>query len=123
SSNSIYGTLLSQFHTPSGIAYDSAQDYLYVADRDNNAIRLIDLSANPSDTITFAPYPPGGILTNLISQPVGVAVDALGDVFVLNRGNGTNGTVMEMNFVGMIATNMTKLTNASGIALDTLGNI
>ena len=126
SSNSVYGTLYSQFHTPSGLAYDSSQDYLYVADRDNNAIRLIDLSdpANPSETYTFAPYPPCNIPTNLISQPVGVAVDALSDVFVLNRGKGTNGTVLEFDYYGnVIATNMTRLTNASGIALDTHGDI
>jgi len=126
SSNSVYGTLYSQFHTPSGLAYDNFQDYLYVADRDNNAVRLIDLSdpANPSETYTFAPYPPF-IPANLISQPVGVAVDnASGNVFVLNRGNGANGTVVEFDYLGyLIATNTTKLTNASGIALDTSGNI
>ncbi len=122
-SNSVNGTAASQFHTPSGLAFDSAQNYLYVADRDNNAVRLIDLSANPSETYTFAPYPPD-IPTNLISQPVGVAVDALSDVFILNRGNGTNGTVVEFDWLGdLIATNMTGLTNASGIALDTLGDI
>ena len=93
--------LHSQFHTPSGLAFDSAQNYLYVADRDNNAVRLIDLSANPSETYTFAPYPPD-IPTNLISQPVGVAVDALSDVFVLNRGNGTNGTVVEFDLARSI---------------------
>jgi hypothetical protein len=123
SSNSVYGTLYSQFHTPSGIAYDSFQGYLYVADRDNNAIRLIDHSANPSEIFTFAPDPPY-VPANLISQPVGVAVDAMSDVFVLNRGNGANGTVVEFDYLGnLIATNMTKLTNASGIALDTVGDI
>jgi DNA-binding beta-propeller fold protein YncE len=123
SSNSVYGTLYSQFHTPSGIAYDSFQGFLYVADRDNNAIRLIDRSINPSEIFTFAPDPPY-VPTNLISQPVGVAVDALSDVFVLNRGNGVNGTVVEFDYLGnLIATNMTRLTNASGIALDTIGDI
>jgi hypothetical protein len=123
SSNSVYGTLYSQFHTPSGLAYDSFQGYLYVADRDNNAIRLIDPSPNPSEIFTFAPDPPY-VPANLISQPVGVAVDALSDVFVLNRGNGANGTVVEFDYLGnLIATNMSKLTNASGIALDTIGDI
>jgi hypothetical protein len=119
-SNSVYGVLESQFHTPSGIAYDRAQGFLYVADRDNNAIRLID---SYDEIFTFAPDPPF-VPTNVISQPVGVAVDALSHVFVLNRGNGTNGTVMEFDWLGnLIATNMTRLTNASSIALDTLGNI
>ncbi len=123
SSNSINGTLNSQFHTPSGVAFDDSVDYLYVADRDNNAIRLVDLSTSPGKTYTFAPYPPY-VPTNLISQPVGVAVDALGDVFVLNRGKGTNGTVVEFDYFGdLLATNMIRLTNACGIALDTSNNI
>lgn len=125
SSNSVYGTLYSQFHTPSGLAIDNSLKYLYVADRDNNAIRLIDLSdpANPSETYAFVPYPPY-VPTNLISQPVGVAVDALGNVYVLNRGKGTNGTVVEFDSFGdLIATNTTRLTNASAIALDPAGNI
>ena len=59
SSNNVYGTLYSQFHTPSGIAYDSSYDYLYVADRDNNAIRQISSpSGSSSQATTFAPYPP-----------------------------------------------------------------
>ena len=121
SSNSVYGTLYSQFHTPSGLAFDDSQNILYVADRDNNAVRYLDLTYGY--TYAFAPYPPY-IPTNLISRPVGVAVDALSDVFVLNRGNGANGTVVEFDWLGdIIATNMTRLTNASGIALDTLGNI
>ena len=119
-SNSVWGALESQFHTPLGIAFDGAQNYLYVADRDNNAIRLID---SYGEIATFAPYPPY-VPTNVISQPVGVAVDALSDVFVLNCGNGANGNVVEFDWLGdLIATNMTGLTNASGIALDALGDI
>jgi hypothetical protein len=87
---------------------------LYVADRDNNAIRWLDLDL--TNTFTFA--------TNSINKPVGVAVDGLDDVFVLNRGNGTNGTVLEFDLYGdLIATNATKLTNAAGIALDPIGDI
>ena len=119
SSNSIYGTLYSQFHTPSGIALDSSLNYLYVADRDNNAVRYLDLTYG--DTSTLAPDLPY-IPTNLISQPVGVAVDDADNVFVLNRGNGNNGTVVEINYFSeLYVTNMTGLTNANGIALDNSG--
>jgi len=103
-----------QFHTPIGLAMDNTGNYLYVADRDNNAIRELDLGLG--DTSMFA--------TNSINHPVGVTVDSLDDVFVLNRGNGSNGMVLELDWYGdLIATNATSLTNAAGIALDFLGDI
>ena len=52
-----------------------------------------------------------------------MAVDTTGNVFVLNRGNGTNGTVVEIDYYDDYVTNMTQLTNAGGITLDTSGNI
>jgi hypothetical protein len=106
-----------EYHTPCGIALDSSGSYLFVADRDNNAIRYLDLGAD--ETWTF-----GIIATNLISKPIGVAVDSSLNVFVLNRGNGTNGTVVEFdNFGETLATNATGLTNVGGIALDGADNI
>jgi DNA-binding beta-propeller fold protein YncE len=108
---------VAKFNTPIGLAINSSGNYLYVADRDNNAIRYLDLNANLTWTFT----------TDLISQPVGVAVDNSGDVFVLNCGNGNNGMVLEFASPALgsylIATNTTGLTNAAGIALDRAGNI
>ena len=114
-------TLYAQFHTPIGLAIDSSDNYLFVADRDNNAVRWLDLTY--TNTFTFVPndYVP----TNLIQHPVGVAIDGFDDVFVLNRGNGSNGTVLEFDWYtgDLIVTNATGLTNAAGIALDPIGNI
>src|SRR6266568_1609868 len=114
---------LAQFHTPIGLALDSAGlngsgRLLYVADRDNNAIRKLDLDLN--QTITFAT---NGI--NRISQPVGVAVDGAGNLYVLNRGaNGTDGTVLSFNRYGnFLGTNALSLAYAEGIALDGSANI
>ncbi|MGB7768681.1 MAG: chitobiase/beta-hexosaminidase C-terminal domain-containing protein [Verrucomicrobiia bacterium] len=105
---------VAQFHTPIGLALDESGEYLYVADRDNNAIREVDLLGG--NTYTFT--------TNLINQPVGVAVDSADNVFVLNRGKGTNGTVLEFDpFGDVVATNATSLTNAAGIALDSVDDI
>src|SRR5437667_7639688 len=90
---------LAQFHTPVGLALDSAGlngsgPLLYVADRNNNAIRKLDLDLN--QTITFAT---NGI--KRISQPVGVAVDGAGNLYVLTRGgNGMSGTVLSSNRYG-----------------------
>ena len=94
-------TIDAQFHTPIGLALDSTGEYLFVADRDNNAIRVVDLHLLPPGhynlTYTFAPIPgftPAGTITN----PVGVALDADDNVYVLNRGNGNNGTVVVFDY-------------------------
>src|SRR5437660_9704254 len=71
---------VAQFNTPYGIALDPTGNTLFVADRDNNAIRQLDLAAGLTFTFT----------TDRIDKPVGVAVDAAGKVYVLNRGNGNN---------------------------------
>jgi sugar lactone lactonase YvrE len=108
---------LAQFHTPMGIALDSSGTLLYVADRDNHAIRLLYLNGNVTTTFT----------TELIDSPVGVAVDGAGNVYVLNQGDGNNGTVLKFASpdVGgdLIATLATDLVNAAGIALDSATNI
>ena len=109
-----------QFHTPYGIAVHSGGDYLLVADRDNNAIRWLDLVGGQTSTLIPNPTVP----TNLISNPIGVALDSSDHVYVLNRGNGNNGTVLKFSTYGeLLATNATALTNAGGMALDTVGDI
>jgi sugar lactone lactonase YvrE len=102
-----------QFHTPVGLALDGA-GRLFVADRDNNAVREITLSANLTTTFT----------TNQLNKPVGVALDAWGNLYVLNQGNGANGTVVKFDSFGKQPTNMASgLVNANGIALDASTNI
>src|ERR1035437_8299600 len=100
------------FHTPIGLALGSdpaAGTILYVADRDNNAIRKLDLDLN--QTITF--------LTGNISKPVGVALDGKVNLYVLNHYNGSNGTVLKFNrFGNFLGTTAAELINANGIALD-----
>jgi hypothetical protein len=105
------------FHTPCGLALDSTGQYLFVADRDNSAIRYLDLVAGW--TWTF-----GVTYTNLINKPIAVAVDTDYNVYVLNRGNVTNGSVVTFdNWGDAWATNAVRLTNAAGMALDSAGNI
>ena len=113
------GVTLNQalFHTPCGIALDGTGQYLFVADRDNNAIRYLDLVAGYTWTFDVT-YP------NLINKPIAVAVDTSYYVYVLNRGNGTNGSVVTFDDWGdAVATNAVRLTNAAGMALDNVGNI
>lgn len=111
-----------EFHTPCGIAVDLTGNYLLVADRDNNAVRVLEFDINYASTLlTMTNYVP---TTNLFSKPVGVALDSSYNTFVLNSAKGTNGYVLEFDNNGeLIATNITSLTNAGGIALDNSDNI
>jgi sugar lactone lactonase YvrE len=112
------GTALdAKFQTPAGVALDPSGNLLFVADRDNNVVRKLNLSANNTATFALA-------WTNKISQPVGVAVDGATNVYVLNRGNGNNGTVLKFTPAGsFVSTNAAALTNATAIALDGVTNI
>src|SRR5580698_2002539 len=115
-------TLFALFHTPMGMAVSQNGGTVFVADRDNNAVRFFTDFASPNNGYTFT------LTTNFISKPVGVALDSAGDVYVLNRGTtnaiATNGTVIEYDQYGFfVQTNAANLTNAAGILLDPLGNI
>ena len=102
------------FNTPVALALDQTDTLLFVADRGNNAIRELDFNAG--QTFTFATYG--------VNQPVGVALDNSGNVFVLNQGNGSDGTVAKYDmfgdYLGAVATG---LVNAQGMVLDSQGNI
>jgi hypothetical protein len=121
-----------EYNTPSGLALDITGNYLFVADCSNNAIRVLDFSIDPNWTYTLLTLSTDGLsLTpNLFNRPVGVAIDSSDNLFVLNRGNGTNGSVLEfaidetyLPFATLVATNAAHLTNAAGIALDLNDNI
>jgi len=103
---------VAQFHTPIGLAFDAGRTTLLVADRDNNAIRLVDIAGNQTSTFDISD-------TNLLDRPVGVAVDAFNFVLVVNSGNGSDGSVVVFdNFGDYVATIASGLNNAAGIALD-----
>src|ERR1035441_1742664 len=111
---------VAEFHTPIGLAMESTGDYLHIADRDNNAIRVLDLAAGE----TFTLVPNAYSLPNVIASPVGVVLDADDNLYVLNRGNGNNGSVVEFDYYGdLVATNAVGLVNANAIALDSANNI
>lgn len=110
-------TSQAEYNTPSGLAIDLSGNYLFVADRNNNAVRVLDFSINTTSTLLT--YTNNVQANGLFSQPIGVAVDANDNIFVLNRGNGKNGYILEFDYTGeLIATNLANITNAAAIALD-----
>lgn len=111
-----------QYHTPCGLAIDQTGNYLLVADRDNNQIRVLQFDIN--NTATLLTYSNNIQVTNLFTKPVGVAIDDNYNIFVLNYGNGHNGTVMQFDNEGdLLATNLANITNAAGLAIDSSDNV
>jgi hypothetical protein len=72
--------LSAKFNNPNSIAFynDSGTDYMYVADRNNNQIRVINMDTGMVSTLATG-----------FNQATGVSVDSRGDVFVADRGAGT----------------------------------
>ena len=115
-----------RYYTPCGLAIDPTGDFLYIANRDNNAVRVIQFDIG--QTYTLPTYTNFVRVGNLFSKPVGVALDSAGDVYVLDYAKGTNGNVLEFNnyddeVFELVATNLSGLTNAGGIAVDANNNL
>jgi hypothetical protein len=116
-----------QFSFPAGIALDPSGTTMFLADCTNNAVRMITYLGNKTSSYTYSAY----VATNGISHPIAIAIDNNTNIYVLNRGTGKNGNILEfngsyyMNYAvkQLIATNATGLTNATSLALDGLGNI
>ena len=120
-------TTTAKFNLPTGIALDSSGTDLFVADYNNNAIRLVYNVGDKSSSITYSVY----TNKNGINHPIGVAVDAYDNIFVLNYGTkGANGSLMVFNgyyllnyyLYAPIGTFATNLVNAAGLSLDYVDN-
>ncbi len=121
---------------PAGLAIDSAGN-LYVADSSNNAIRKIDTHGNVS-TVSGLGYGSnglrnGGPKTAEFNNPLGVAIDSAGNLYVADNANSairkidTHGNVT--TFVGPGGTTFVSsgegagMNYPSGIAIDSSGNL
>jgi hypothetical protein len=92
-----------RFNNPTGIAVDSAGN-LYVADNGNNTVRKV----TPAGAVTTLAGTGGrsgstdGTGTGArFNQPAGVGVDAFGNVYVADYGNGT---VRQISVAGIVTT-------------------
>lgn len=72
-----------QFNGPTGVAYDAKNNYIYVADYNNNRIiRMTDM--NGSNWTAFGTQ---GIGADEFNHPIAVAVDSSGTVYVADYNN------------------------------------
>jgi serine/threonine-protein kinase len=131
-------TLASGFSEPNGVAVDTAGN-VYVADEGHNEIRMI---APPRGTVTTlagnrntAPGSVNGTGTDAsFNAPIGVAVDATGNVYVADYGNNEIRKIAPGGTVTTLAGSMTRgSVNGTGtgasfnspfdVAVDAAGNV
>ena len=130
------GDLLNaRFNTPRGMAKDR-YDNIYIADSKNHAIRKIDRNGNVT---TFAGngligFKDGNGRNARFNEPTDVAVDSIGNVYVVDKGNNRirkinpqgdvwtiagNGSFQFFNGTGANA----MFNNPTGISLDSSGGV
>lgn len=80
-----------KFNDPYGLAVNAEGTKVVVADRGNNAIRLLDFNARTVTTIGgdsgVAGFADGDAFTSKFNQPTGVVFDGAGNVFVADNKN------------------------------------
>lgn len=117
-----------QFYSPSGIAFDSSGN-LYIADTYNHVIR--EVSGGTINTIAGTGAAgftgDGGPATSAeLNGPMGIAVDAAGNVYIADTGNAaireiSNGVITTI--VKIQAPGVTQPASPSALALDASGNL
>ncbi len=131
SGSPIDGNTLHQalFNQPSGLALNPAGSYLFVADYGNNVVRFITAPGNTATSTTSTlTNTSAASVTSGINHPVSVVANSTTNLFVLNKGSGTDGTVLQFSvanirFPSFVVTNASRLTNATAMANDNFNNL
>ena len=118
-----------KFKYIAAIAINAAGTKLYVADRDNNAIRVINTADGTVTTLAG-----GTLFPDLIGFPTALAIDAQDNLFITDQG----GRIFEITAAGVLyklagslktsgnvngAGNVSLFNNPQGIAKDAAGNV
>lgn len=92
-----------RFAKPRGVAFNAETTKLYVADTENNAIRVLDFATREVSTVGGdsgqAGFADGDKFTSKFNRPTGVTLDGLGNVYVADHDNhairriGTDGMI------------------------------
>jgi sugar lactone lactonase YvrE len=102
-----------------GIAYDSIDNFLFIANTTNNAVLLLNLNVTTNATSTFVGS------ADQVTNPVAVLLDTDDNVYVLNQGTkATNGYILEFDIYGnSYGPIVTGLTRPTAFTLDDFGNL
>ena len=116
---------VAMFNTPAGMALDPSGTSLFIADYNNNAIRLVSQVGDTANSVTttFANATNGAG----ISGPIAVTVDSATNVYVLNQGSGQvlhlSGVYMNSGLVLVYPPLASGLVNATAMAMDGYDNL
>src|SRR5262249_13132081 len=109
---------------PQGVAYDEAQDRLYIADTLNSRIMEV-FSAGHANVPQFLNFPgaTSGSLLGQFNQPAGIAVDRAGNIYVADTRNNriqfhTNAQGWQIFANATQGTTLGKVNQPSGIYVD-----
>jgi len=96
-----------KFDDPTGLAYDSVKDFLYVADSDNDRIqvfKIVDGNACPSGTneivdgVCFVEkFGTSGTGNGQFDTPMGIALDAINDLLLVSDSDNDRIQVFDLN--------------------------
>ena len=125
-------------NAPYGIALDAAGN-VFIADLNNNRVRKIDPAGNITTVAgngSLVSFGDGGQATNAHVNPVAVAVDGVGNLYIADS---YNNRIRKVNTAGVISTiagngtsgygsdgvpaTATSLWNPQGVAVDNSGNV
>jgi sugar lactone lactonase YvrE len=112
------GGIPQTFTLPAGIAYDSIDNYLLIANATNNSVQVLNLNLSTNANSTFLTSADG--LTN----PVALVTDPSDNLYVLNQGVGGNGFITEYDIYGnTYGAIVTGLNHPTALTIDGLGNL
>ncbi len=125
-----------EFHSPSGVAVDSAGN-IYIADTDNDVIRRLGHDGMVTTIAGLAGNPgfvDGTGASARFDHPTALALDSLGNLYVADRGNHAIRRIAPSGFVSTVigtgasghrngAGPSAQLNTPSGVALDSAGRL